>query len=134
MAGTLRRKLTAIIFALLLLGVGFAAGQYYLNRTYQAQVEAAYRRALGELATHFQQLAGELGRARLAVSSKQRGLIGSNLRRLVYAAQSNLGELPLGEIDLEGLCGLLAAVYEQTYYFVQEEADPQVLEELYGQV
>jgi len=61
MAGTLRRKLTAIIFALLLLGVGFAAGQYYLNRTYQAQVEAAYRRALGELATHFQQLAGNWG-------------------------------------------------------------------------
>lgn len=134
MAKSIRTKLTAIIFALLLIGVGFAAGQYYLNRTYQRQVEAAYRRALGELATHFQGLAAEMGKARLAVSVKQRGLIGSNLRSLIYAAQSNLGELPLGEINLEGVCRLLDEVYEQTYHYVQGEADPALLEELYGQV
>ena len=29
MAKSIRTKLTAIIFALLLIGVGFAAGQYY---------------------------------------------------------------------------------------------------------
>ena len=94
MAKSIRTKLTAIIFALLLIGVGFAAGQYYLNRTYQRQVEAAYRRALGELATHFQGLAAEMGKARLAVGVNKRGLIGSKLRRLNYAAQSNLGSCP----------------------------------------
>ncbi|NLM42337.1 MAG: hypothetical protein GX199_08555 [Firmicutes bacterium] len=134
MSAPFRRRLTGIIFAVLLLGVGFAAGQYYLQRTYQTQVEAAYRRALSELATHFQELAAELGRARLAVSGRQRSLIGANLRRLVYAAQDNLGELPLGEVNLEGLCRLLDEVHEQTYLYVQAEWDPQALEELYSQV
>ena len=134
MSASAKRRLTAIIFAVLFLGVGFAAGQYYLQRTYERQVEAAYRRALSELATHFQELAGEMGRARLAVSAKQRSLIGSNLRRLVYAAQSNLGELPLGEIDLAGVCALLDEVYEQTALYVQEGWEPEALEELYAQV
>lgn len=131
MARDLKHKLTGIIFALLLLGVGFAAGQYYLHRTYQVQVEAAYRRALSELGTHFQELQAELSRARLAVSAKQRGQSSANLRRLVYAAQGNVGELPLGEIKVEGICQLLAEIYEQTYL---QEWDSEVLDELYGQV
>lgn len=134
MSPAAKSRLTAIVFALLFLGVGYAAGQYFLKQAYQRQVEAAYRRALSELATHFQELSLELGRARLAQSERQRSLIESNLRSLVYAAQSNLGELPLGEINLEGLCGLLADVYEQTYRYVQEEWEPEALEELYGQV
>jgi len=133
-SASVRRHLTAIVFAVLLVGVGFAAGQYYLQRLYQVQVESAYRRALSELATHFQELTGEMARARLALSAKQRGDVGANLRRLVYAAQSNLGELPLGEVDLAGVCALLDEVSEQAELYVREAGDPAALEELYSQV
>ena len=47
------RKLITILFAIGLLGVGFAGGQYYLQRMYERQVEVGYRRALGEFGTHF---------------------------------------------------------------------------------
>ncbi|NMB02104.1 MAG: hypothetical protein GX971_11420 [Firmicutes bacterium] len=130
----LRQKLISIIFALVLIGVGFVAGQYYLHRAYQTQVEAGYRRALSELGTHFQALTAEMGRARLAVSPGQRSLIGANLRSLIYAVQSNLGELPLGEVNLEGVCQLLDELYEQTYFYSQEKLDPTTIDELYGQV
>ena len=114
-----KRKITAILFAAVLLGVGFVGGQYYLHRLYQRQVEVSYRRALGEFGTHLGEIAAELGRARLAVSNKQKDLIAANLRRLIYAAQSNLGELPLGEIQLERMSRLLGHVYEQTYAYAQ---------------
>ncbi len=130
----LKRKLIAIVFAIALLGVGFASGQYYLHRMYQRQVEVSYRRALGEFGTHFGEIANELGRARLAVSSKQRDLIAANLRRLIYAAQSNMGELPLGEIHLERICHLLNNMYEQTYLYVQGEVDSASLDQTYQQI
>ena len=128
------RKLITILFAIGLLGVGFAGGQYYLQRMYERQVEVGYRRALGEFGTHFGEIAKELGRARLSVSDKQRTLIAANLRRLIYAAQSNMGELPLGELHLERISHLLDNIYEQTYVYVQGEMDSASLSGLHGQI
>lgn len=130
----LKRKLIAIVFAIGLLGVGFASGQYYLHQMYQRQVEVSYRRALGEFGTHFGEIANELGRSRLAVSGKQRSLIAANLRRLIYAAQSNMGELPLGEMHLERIAHLLDSMYEQTYPYAQGEIGSAPLSGLYDQI
>ncbi len=130
----LMKKLIAIFFAAALLGMGFAGGQYYLHRLYQRQVEVGYRRALSEFGTHFRQIADELGKARLAVSDKQQSLIAANLRRLIYAAQSNMGELPLGEFHLERIAQVLDRVYEQTYRYVRGEIDEGELQTLYGQI
>ena len=127
-------KLTRILFAIVLLGMGFMGGQIYLNRVYQRQVEISYRRALSEFATHFQGLTAEIGLARLAKSDKQRNLIGANLQRLVYAAQSNLGALPLGEMHLERIANLLDRVYDQTYSYVQGDFDLDYLEQIHGQI
>lgn len=68
---------------------------------------------------HLGELNAEVGRARLAVSTPQRHLIGANIRRLVYAAQSNMGQLPLGEIQTERIAGLLAQIWEESYLYVQ---------------
>lgn len=129
-----KEKLIAIVFAISLLSVGFAGGRSYVHGLYQRQVELSYRRALSEFCTHFDQIAYEIGRARLAVSDKQRSLVGANLRRWIYAAQSNMGELPLGEIHLERISHLLDIIYEQTYAYVQGEVDAPFLDELYGQI
>lgn len=135
MGKRLKERLIFTIFALSLVVVGFFAGQYYLNRIYEQQVEVGYRRALSEFATHLQELTTEVSRARLAVSDHQRQLISSNIRRLVYATQSNMGELPLGEIQLERIAHLLNRVYEQTYWFVQANDDSVAdMEQLYGQI
>ncbi|NLL49050.1 MAG: hypothetical protein GX249_10745 [Firmicutes bacterium] len=129
-----KKGLISILFAFTLLGVGFAGGQYYLQRLYQRQVEVGYRRALSEFGTHFRQIADELGKARLAVSEKQQSLIAANLRRIIYAAQGNMGELPLGEIQLERISRLLGNIYEQTYQYGRGDVDKQTLQSLYGQI
>lgn len=129
-----RVKVTRIIFAVFLLGVGFAGGQLYLNQVYQRQVELGYRRALSEFATHFQALETEMGLAGIAQSEKQRNQISSNLRRIVYAAQSNLGQLPLGEIHLEKIATLLSEVYVKSYAYTQGETGDEELKQLYGQL
>ena len=88
------------LFVLGLLVVGFAAGQSYFAARYRREAEVSYHRALAEFATHMQALSSELNKAKIAQGEEQRSLIGAAVRRLIYAAQINLGELPL-EVQLE---------------------------------
>ncbi len=112
-----------IVFAISLVAVGgFAAGgQSYLAGLYRRQAEMGYRRALTEFATHIRALSSELNRARVARGIEQRGLIGSTVRRLVYAAQGNLGELPLGTVQLERVERLLGHIAAETYAYQDGE-------------
>lgn len=129
----IRRIISYTFFVLFLLTVGFVVGQYYFHGVYERQIEQSYRRALSEFASHFQELSAEMGKARLAMSEKQRSMISAKLRRLIYAAQSNLGELPLGELQLERISHLLAQTYDQTYAYVQGELDLVQLEDTHKQ-
>ena len=115
------KRLIVIVFAISLVAVGFAAGQSYLAGLYRRQAEMGYRRALTEFATHIQALSSELNRARVARGTEQRGLIGSTVRRLVYAAQGNLGELPLGTVQLERVERLLGHIAAETYAYQDGE-------------
>ncbi|HHT90041.1 MAG: germination protein YpeB [Bacillota bacterium] len=134
MPKSVKGKLIAIVFVVGLLGVGYAAGQYYLHGIYQRQVEVGYRRALGELCSHLDEITKEMGRARLAVSPKQRSLISANLRRLVYAAQSNMGELPLGEIHLERISHLLDRIDAESHAYWQDGDNSPLLDQLHEQI
>ena len=59
----------SILFAVLLVIVGFGIGQYYLQKAYQSQMEG-YRRAFREFASHMEMVASELGVASCSVSLK----------------------------------------------------------------
>lgn len=135
MGRKIKERFILTIFALVLMIVGFFAGQYYLSRIYEQQVEVGYRRALSEFATHLQELSTEVGRSRLALSDHQRQSINSNIRRVVYATQINMGELPLGEIQLERIAHLLNRVYEQTYDLAEvSNTSALEIDQLYGQI
>ena len=105
------------LFVLGLLVVGFAAGQSYFAARYRREAEVSYHRALAEFATHMQALSSELNKAKIAQGEEQRSLIGAAVRRLIYAAQINLGELPLGEVQLERVERLLAQTAAETYAY-----------------
>ena len=68
----LGRSFTRIVFALSLLVLGFALGQFYLQKAYQQQMEAGYRRALREFAVHLTALAQELGKRLVSRPSRPR--------------------------------------------------------------
>ncbi|NMA60903.1 MAG: hypothetical protein GX956_03345 [Firmicutes bacterium] len=125
MGKRMKNRLTLIIFAVALVVMGFFAAQYHLSRLYEQQVEVGYRRALNEFATHMQELTVEMGRARLAISERQCQMVNSNFHRLVYAIQSNMGELPVEEIQLERIANLVNRV---------KNWDEGEIEELYRQM
>lgn len=125
MGDKFKRRFTLTFFAVILLIVGFFGGQYYLSRTYEQQLEMGYRRAFNELAYHLQEITLEMDRARLAISDQQKQNIEGNVKRLVYAAQSNMGELPHGELQLDRVAHLLDEI---------QNPNPAEAERLYNQI
>ena len=105
----MQRIKTPVIFTLIVI---LAAGgsQYYANRAYRLQLEAGYRRAFRELAVHIDGMETELSKLLVANSPTQQfgGL--ANVLRLVYAAQANLGQLPIHGLNLARIENLLARV------------------------
>ena len=96
----LGRAFPNIVFAVALLVLGFAVGQYYLQKAYQLQMEASYRRALREFAVHLTELSQDLGKARVISGSEQAAALAEEMRSRIAAAQASLQP---GEIDLSRL-------------------------------
>lgn len=103
----LARNFSGIVFATALLVLGFAVGQYYLQKAYQQQMEASYRRAMREFAVHVAALSQDLGKARVVAAPEQMGALAASMRSSVQGAQASLGQLPLGEVDLGKVEGML---------------------------
>ena len=106
----MQRIKTPVIFTLIVILAAAAGSQYYANRAYRLQLEAGYRRAFRELAVHIDGMETELSKLLVANSPTQQfgGL--ANVLRLVYAAQANLGQLPIHGLNLARIENLLARV------------------------
>lgn len=117
-----------------LLVLGFAMGQYYLQKSYQQQMEASYRRALREFAVHLTDLSQELGKARVVTAPEQMTAMAADMRSSIEAAQSNLGQLPLGEVDLGRIKGVMWDCYRSTYAFAQGQLSGDALQAMYEQI
>lgn len=105
------QKAKKIGIFMILVGLAvFGGSQYYANRAYRLQLEAGYKRAFRELAVHIDGLETELSKLLVANSATQQfgGL--ANVLRLVYAAQANLGQLPVHGVNLARIENLLAQV------------------------
>lgn len=127
----LARHFFNIVFALALVVLGFAVGQYYLQKAYQQQMEASYRRAMREFAVHLSALTQELGRARVAATPEQRGVSAQSVRSRVEAAQASLGQLPLGEVDLGRVEQMLGQFYQAASAYEAGRLSAESLQALY---
>lgn len=130
----LGRSFTRIVFALSLLVLGFALGQFYLQKAYQQQMEASYRRALREFGVHLTALGQELGKARLVSAPEQTAVMAANMRSSIQAAQANLGQLPLGEVDLGRIEQIMWECYRSSYAYGQGNLSSEALQTLYEQI
>lgn len=128
------RNFIFILFAVILVIVGFGFGQYYLQKGYQTQMEAGYRRAFREFAANLGNVASEIGVARVAVSETQVHSIAANVRRFIYAAQASLGQLPLAEVDLEHIERVMDQIYRDTFFYEQGRLSQGEIDALYKQV
>jgi spore germination protein len=130
----LAQNFSGIVFATALLVLGFAVGQYYLQKAYQQQMEASYRRAMREFAVHVAALSQDLGKARVVAAPEQMGALAASMRSSVQGAQASLGQLPLGEVDLGKVEGMLWQCYRSAYAYGAGQLSSGALQALYEQV
>jgi len=103
------QRMRSIITLAVILGLTvFGVSQFYIKTGYQKQLEASYQRAFRELSVHINHLETELAKLQVANSATQRADILANILRLVYAAQANLGQLPITGVSLSRIENLLA--------------------------
>lgn len=78
--------------------------------SYQQQLEASYQRAFREFAHHINGMERELAKLTVASSKQQQTRRWHDLERLVYAAQANLGQLPVSTLSLSRMEHYIAAI------------------------
>jgi spore germination protein len=95
----LYRTLAAILFPITLIAfVTAGIWGYYESRDKDAiliKAENQYQRAFHELNDHMDQLDVEMGKSLALNSAKQTATTMTNIWRLTYAAQNNIGQLPM---------------------------------------
>ncbi|SJZ94532.1 PepSY1/2 domain-containing protein [Selenihalanaerobacter shriftii] len=87
---------------------------------WELQAENQYRNAFQELNTHLNSLEGELATALVTKSNERRLVKLNNIWRDAFAAQEDLGELPIAGASLVELKNLLAKLETYTYRLSQE--------------
>ncbi|NLY11737.1 MAG: hypothetical protein GX020_08665 [Firmicutes bacterium] len=107
--------------------IGFT--QYHSALSFRQQLEASYERAFLEFASHLNGIENELSKAQVASTAEKHMQIYSNIWRLVYASQANLGQLPVGEVSLQRIKTYLAELQNKTVqFFSQAVKEPQAFQ------
>ena len=121
------KKWTRWIFpgalALVLVGTIYWGYTEYISRqTLQNRAESQYQKAFHELTWHIDNITGQL--AQLLVStSREQNIIGlATLWRQSFAAQSNLGTLPLGLVPLTKTEKLLSDITDMSFALLNRTA------------
>jgi spore germination protein len=93
------RKVAAILFPITVIAlIGTAVWGYHESQDKNSvliKAENQYQRAFHELNDHFSKLQNEMGKSLVLNSRDQMATSMTNIWRLAYAAQSDLGQLPL---------------------------------------
>lgn len=121
-----------VVLGLLLGAVVFGVTQFYLRQAYEQHLEADYNRAFQELSVHVNGLEVELAKVQVSSSSERQVDSLANIMRLVYAAQANLGQLPIGGLNLSKIEALLANIQDHTVAFTKKALRGEIVQDYSG--
>ena len=127
---------------LALLGVGYwGYDEYRARQSLQNRAESQYQKDFYELTWHVDEIAGQLARLMVSASREQNVLGLATLWRQIFAAQANIGGLPLAYVPLSKTEKFLSDTGEAAFALLNRttqseegltDKDVQVLEKLYG--
>lgn len=139
--GNWRYWLIPGVLVLALLGVGYwGYGEYMDRQKLQNRAESQYQKSFYELAWNMDKISGQLAQLMVSSSREQGVLDLSALGRQVFAAQANLGGLPLALVPLSKSEKFLADTGAVSYALLNRtaqnngtltEKDYKTIEELY---
>ncbi len=136
-----RSWITTGLIVLAVVAVGYwGYSEHRVKQGLQNRAESQYQRAFHELSWHVDTISGQL--AQLLISgARERDVLGlATVSRQVFAAQANLGSLPLALVPLSKTEKFLSDTGEVSFAFLNktaqgdvalEEADEEIIEQLY---
>lgn len=130
-----------VVLVMALIGTGVWGYTEYRDRqALQNRAESQYQKNFHELAWHVDTIAGQFAQL-LVSSSQEQNIIGlATLWRQAFAAQANLGSLPLGLVPLSKTEKLLSDTTDVSYAFLNRtaqgteplsEKDQKLIQDLY---
>ncbi len=129
------------ILVVALLGTGYwGYTEYKVRQDLQNRAESQYQRAFYELTQHLDTITGQLAQLQVIASKEQRILGLATMWRQIFAAQDNLGGLPLALVPLSKTEKFLSDAGDVSYTLLSrttkqkeilEEKDAKVLGQLY---
>jgi len=127
---------------LALLGVGYwGYGEYMSRQRLQNRAESQYQKDFYELSWHLDKISGQLAQLMVSSSREQNVLGLATLWRQIFAAQANIGGLPLAYVPLSKTEKFLSDTGEVSFALLNRtaqsaqgltETDIQVIDKLYG--
>ncbi|MDA8353109.1 MAG: germination protein YpeB [Firmicutes bacterium] len=113
------RRIAAVLFPVTALAlIGTAVWGYQENQeknSLMIKAENQYQRAFHDLNFHMDQLQDELGKALALNTRKQMSTCMTNVWRLTYASQNDLGQLPLSMMPFDKTQSFLSKIGDFTY-------------------
>lgn len=117
----MRRNAIIFILVIALAAVGYwGFKNNKILAKWELQTENQYRNAFAELNTNLNSLEDELATALVTKSNERRSVKLNNIWRDAFAAQEDLGELPIAGISLTKFKDLLAKIESYTYRLSQD--------------
>lgn len=116
-----RRNLIIVVLVIALIGLGYWG--FRNNRIltqWKLQAENQYKNAFQELNIHLDSLKDEMTTALVTKSNERRLVKLNNMWRDAFAAQEDLGELPIAGVSLVQLKNLLSKIEHYTYTLAQD--------------
>lgn len=109
------RTIYSILVVAIALVASFAIYQYKVAGDYKVHAENQYQRSFSELVDYVGNIEVELKKGKAVTDTAQMVTLASDIWRKASFAQSNLGQLPISDIDLENTSNFLAQVGDYTY-------------------
>lgn len=100
----------SVLAILLVLSGSFGVYQYTQATDYRHHMENQYHRSFYELLDAVSTISTDLKKGKVVTDSQQMVLLAGDIRRRAEFAQSNLGQLPIVDIELENTSRFLAQV------------------------
>jgi len=106
--------------AIMLLGVGFFTSGINERKRLERETAAVYSRAFSELVTYVCSINTSLEKMMYVTSPEQIVAVSSDLFRQVGFAKSDIGQLPLNDLDLDNMQAFLAQAGDYVYNLAQK--------------
>jgi len=115
----LRKILIPILTVALLVTGYFAYNQYRANEDLMRRAESQYQRSFHELVFNVDTINSQLAQTLISSSPEQVMLSLTNLWRESFAANSNLGGIPISMVELDKTDKLINDIAEYSYYILK---------------